>query len=468
MPLTQSVVEALAPDQASLKAATKLMKAGKWPLRQSDSGSELIWGECQGSGSNPYRVIVHTGDHGYKCTCPSRKFPCKHSLALMWMYADDSSAYVAAPVPDWVTDWLGRRRGPSGSAAAGNAQGKSKNIKAAANADDAKDNAKAPADEKTLARRAAAAEKRAANTRKSVRDATEELKLWIGDQLRGGLPQFMDELTDRCRRIAARMVDAKAAALASRLDGIPARVMELPAEERTDAVISELGKLVLLIQAWQANPDDAELHRSMISSQTRDDLLMNQTALRVKSTFEVLGDRITARRDGLVSQATWLCNLQQESNHRFALLLDFYPAGGGVKQKSAFTAGDRFDAELVYYDARQPLLAIIAEREILDASTLSWPATGGHNPYDDYVSYLNKSPWGLSAPMQMPEGRLCKAGDRRYWWQSHDGKHAIPLSTKPPLAALGATLTQAYGVWNGWRLDLLSAQTDLGWLSFDD
>ncbi|TJV28473.1 MAG: SWIM zinc finger family protein, partial [Mesorhizobium sp.] len=71
----------------------------------------LIWGECQGSGSNPYRVVVDTGDHGYKCTCPSRKFPCKHTLALMWIAATAPASFAAAEsTPDWVNDWLGRRR----------------------------------------------------------------------------------------------------------------------------------------------------------------------------------------------------------------------------------------------------------------------------------------------------------------------------------------------------------------------
>ncbi len=68
-------IEALAPDQASLSAASKLTKRSNWPRLEKNEQQALIWGECQGSGSNPYRVVVDTGDHGYKCTCPSRKFP---------------------------------------------------------------------------------------------------------------------------------------------------------------------------------------------------------------------------------------------------------------------------------------------------------------------------------------------------------------------------------------------------------
>src|SRR3954447_10209685 len=78
-------IEALAPDQASLSAASKLTKKAAWV--RLESRETLLWAECQGSASTPYRVAVDAIDHGYKCTCPSRKLPCKHSLALMWISA---------------------------------------------------------------------------------------------------------------------------------------------------------------------------------------------------------------------------------------------------------------------------------------------------------------------------------------------------------------------------------------------
>ena len=112
MTITTDTVTALAPDQASLKAASKLMKANKWPLRQLDETADLVWGECQGSGANPYRVVFDRGDQGYKCTCPSRKFPCKHALALMWMYAETSGDFTAGGGAPAVITSPGRRASP--------------------------------------------------------------------------------------------------------------------------------------------------------------------------------------------------------------------------------------------------------------------------------------------------------------------------------------------------------------------
>lgn len=46
-------IEALAPDQASLSSASKLTKQSNWPRLEKNEQLALIWGECQGSGSNP-------------------------------------------------------------------------------------------------------------------------------------------------------------------------------------------------------------------------------------------------------------------------------------------------------------------------------------------------------------------------------------------------------------------------------
>ena len=81
MSLTLQIVEKLAPDQASLTAAKKLLSNTKWQNQGINQETTTIWGECLGSGSKPYYVVADTTDHRYKCTSPSRKFPCKHTLA---------------------------------------------------------------------------------------------------------------------------------------------------------------------------------------------------------------------------------------------------------------------------------------------------------------------------------------------------------------------------------------------------
>lgn len=452
MALTRGAIEAMAPDQSALAAASKLLQPSKWPSRLRSGG--LIWGECQGSGANPYRVVADTADPGSKCSCPSRKFPCKHALALMWMFVEDEASFAAGEIPDWVTEWMGRRR-KGGAPAAG---GEAKSLDAARATVP-----EAPPDPKVEARRQAASEKRAEETRRSVLAATEDLEMWIADQLRTGLTAFLADLAARCRRIAARLVDAKAGALASRLDELPSRLLILPSEERVDAAIQELGRLVLLVRAWRAAPDDPELRREVIASETRDDVLNDPQAPRVTSLWEVLGERIATRRDGLVSQTTWLLNLAP-GPQRFAMLLDFFPASAG-RRTSAFVGGERFGAELAFYPAKAPLRAVIAARGDPERAPAPWP----HAPDDPFAAHAEDkltAPWRAEVPLLLPSGRVCADASGRAWWRSTGGQWA-PLGEAPPPLALGAEIERGAGIWNGARLTLISAQTNWGRLSFD-
>jgi hypothetical protein len=50
----------------------------------------VILGECKGSGADNYMVsadFIHPGSPVFRCTCPSRQFPCKHALGLLYAYA---------------------------------------------------------------------------------------------------------------------------------------------------------------------------------------------------------------------------------------------------------------------------------------------------------------------------------------------------------------------------------------------
>jgi hypothetical protein len=66
-------VEQLATDQASLKAAAGLAKPGKWSGVGASHDAALIWGECAGSGANPFRVMADLRDMGNKSLLRSRR-----------------------------------------------------------------------------------------------------------------------------------------------------------------------------------------------------------------------------------------------------------------------------------------------------------------------------------------------------------------------------------------------------------
>src|SRR5581483_1320776 len=249
MSFTLEKIEALAPDQASLGAARKLLKPSFWPTLAEGDG--LVWGECQGSGATPYRVVISEVDAGYKCTCPSRKFPCKHALALMWMRADGSAAFSSTPVPDWVKDWLSRRRTTAPAAA-----GKPENVTGPAKPRPSIHLADVPeagtnADPKAEQRSAAARERNRVERETAVLAGLGELDIWLSDRVQQGMASFVAQTAQECRTIAQRLVDAKASGLAGRLDSLPTRLFTLPGPMRPSAAIRELGQVHLISQAYR-------------------------------------------------------------------------------------------------------------------------------------------------------------------------------------------------------------------------
>src|SRR3954468_22967414 len=105
--LTTEQVLALAPDPASVKAGQGLASPGKWV--SLGRAGRSVWGECQGSGKNPYRTQADLTGPAFHCSCPSRKFPCKHGLGLLLLLAAQPARVAAASAPPWVSEWVAKR-----------------------------------------------------------------------------------------------------------------------------------------------------------------------------------------------------------------------------------------------------------------------------------------------------------------------------------------------------------------------
>lgn len=455
MPLTLQIVESLAPDQGALTAAGKLRKPALWTGLSHDAATATIWGECQGSGANPYRVVADIDSHGYKCSCPSRKFPCKHNLALMWMYAEDASRFQPAPPADWVGDWLGRRRRGGGAPEREAGAAPAARIAVA----DASPAASAPADDAAArARNEAATLKRRQQTEDAVRAGLDDLQQWIGDQVRSGVAAFVDDAPARCRRIASRLVDAKAAALASRIDELPSRLLAQHAGVRLHAALHELGQLVVLMQAWRSAPADPDARAAVLQAPNRDAVLSDPSTRHVGGPWEVLGTEVETRRDGLVAQSTWLRHAG--ARDCFALLQDFFPASAGRRQ-AAFSAGQRVDGSISFHPGLDGL------RGVLNATAAAaMPGEAGlpaHDPLAAHRRRLARLPWALQTPLALPAGRIARAADGRDWWLPVEGGHALPLRELPRDAAWrGMPVQGASVVWDGWQARLLAVDTPLG------
>src|SRR5690349_12207920 len=109
-PWSADQVLALAPDTSAQRAARGLAGDKPWLETGLSSGDDLpptLWGLCQGSGRTPYQTAVDLTEPAFKCNCPSRKFPCKHALALLLRWS--AKLITDAPAPGWVHEWhIGR------------------------------------------------------------------------------------------------------------------------------------------------------------------------------------------------------------------------------------------------------------------------------------------------------------------------------------------------------------------------
>lgn len=325
LPATESVarwtveqVLSLAPDDASRKAGNKLAAAGHWSGTGFD-GSGAVWGLCKGSGSKPYQTVVDTTGPAYTCSCPSRKFPCKHALGLLLLRASGDGSVPQGEPADWAAQWLTARRG--------RAEAKQAKQEAAASGEPAP-----PADN-------AAARKRAERRAERVTAGVLELEQRLTDLLRGGLATADRAGYALWEETAARMVDAQAPGLAGRvreLGAIPGSGPGWPVR-----LLEECGLLHLLDTAWLGRerlPDPLAA-----TVRTRVGLPMSAEGPPVRDHWLVLAQYDTP--DGrLTTRRIWLYG--RESG-RTALLLSF--GAMGRAPELALPVGVTIDAELTPY-----------------------------------------------------------------------------------------------------------------------
>jgi len=354
----------MAPDAPSQRTAQQLASVRAWPLTGAAEPGAL-WGECRGSAAAPYRTVVDLSGPAYRCSCPSRKFPCKHVLALLLLWADGTVRDDPGGPPDWAGSWLSAR-----AAKANHAQP----------AETAE-----PKDPKAAARRAEQREAR-------VAPGLAELDRWLCDQARHGLAASQKHGYIHWDDIAARMVDAQAPGLAERLRALAA--VPHSGAGWDGRLLEEYALLRLLAVAYRRQAElPAPLRETVRSrigfSRRQADVLAGGPPVRdrwqVLARRDLEQDRIRVRR-------TWL---RGQKTGRNALVLGFAAIGQALDE--SLTVGTEADADLVFYPDAMPLRALVlAKHDIIDGS----PPAGGTigELLAGYATALAADPWLDSWP----------------------------------------------------------------------
>ncbi|EWT04058.1 hypothetical protein N864_12070, partial [Intrasporangium chromatireducens Q5-1] len=335
---TAQQVAALAPDAASLAAARKLARPGPWS--EAGASDTLVWGRCQGSGKTPYQVSVDLTGPAFRCSCPSRKFPCKHAVALLLLWVEGGGSVAQTDHPaGFAQEWSAERA----------ARAEGQRAERAARADK-------PPDPAAQARRL---EERLALMSAGMAD----FALWLEDLARNGTASARAQPYSWWDTTAARLVDAQLPGLADQI-----RTMASDVSGRPDwpvHLLTAMGRWWAATRAWarRAALDAAELGdlRAFIGWAVPSEAV--READSVTDRWTVLGAHRTD--DGrLQQQRTWL---RGESCGETVQLLDF--AAGGQVLPTSRVVGSVLGGTLARYPGRAVRRATFVDEPVLVEST---------------------------------------------------------------------------------------------------
>lgn len=406
---TTEQILSFSPDAGTAQRGQDLATIRKW--RNLQGNENAIWGECKSSGASFYFVIIDLQDIAFKCNCPSRKFPCKHSMGLMLLFANNSDAFqVTSDFPEKVSEWLEKRitntPDPKGEADELASQQKREEQKT-----------------KTRSKRMI-----------QMEAGIEDLEMWLTDTIRQGLASTERKGYDFWHDISARMVDAKLGGIGKRIKSM--QLLQGGNINWVDKMLSQMTDLYMVAKGFR-NLENLPhtLQQELLSvagiNIRKDEVLMQE---EVNDEWMVMG-QIEGIEDNLNFRRVWLFG---KKTKRSALILDFVFGGGGFPNH--FPTGNILKAGLYFYPSASPLRAIV--KLPFEISSQPEPLTGFSN-FKKFAAAYSKvlfiNPWLLDFPACF--------------------ENVIPIQNKNKLFILDQNKKQLEVLdtnGNGWKLLALS------------
>ena len=429
--LTANQVTAMAPDASSASAGKKLGDPKHWKNLGIDE--QALWGECQGSALYQVRIVPSTLT--IRCSCPSRKQPCKHGLGLLLLAVNHPETLTNTEPPEWVTDWLAKQAAT---------------IKRKETLEENK------AAGKVSTTSAKTAEKRL----RQVAAGIEHLDRWLNDLVRNGIGTLETQPTTFWESQAARMVDNQAPGLASRLR----RMATIPNSDAVwpEKLLAQLGLLALLLETFQKldqfEPAFQEDIRQLIGWTVKEDEVI-VSGEHVTDDWLFLGQLVEETERGK-NQRTWLLGRKTK---RSALVLQFSYAGQPFAE--TYALGSRQKATLAYWPGIQPQRALLHKRESEYLSIQE--RLPGHATcaafLDEVAVTLAQSPWRERFLCVLQDAVPFYEPAHNQWWIYDQQQQAMPLQHKDHwllLALSGGHPVDFVGEWNGETLLPLGVLVD--------
>lgn len=412
--LSEVQIDGLAPDAASEKAGKKLSDPVKWS--NIGESERVIWGEAQGSGTKKYKSQVDLRNLAYKCTCPSRKFPCKHCLGLLYLANQVPQQFSNDKEPDWVSEWMDKRAAKTDADLVDEPQPASSEDQAK------KDKAKLARHEERMV---------------LVASGVNELELWLEDLVRLGLLNLPQKKASEFANVAARMIDAKAPGLAGWVRSL-ANLDFTQKDKWLDDALQIIAKLNLIIKSFHNYNNLSEewqyTIRTLIGwSQSKKELLANPEADLIKDQWLILGQE-RDQNDDLITERNWYYGLKTGIS---ALILNFGTRFAPLE--SNIVPGVISDAQLAFFPSVWKQRAVVKLSNKMTRQLPMMPIC--YPDWSEFYTYragiLTVYPWAEGIPffvlnltliIEKDQTYLCDK-DKRYMIVDHrfDDESALRL-----------------------------------------
>jgi len=433
---TEARVVEIAPDDSSVAAARKLLNPALW----SETGSTdiLVWGKCQGSGKTPYQVSVDLAGPAFRCSCPSRKFPCKHALALLllWVRGDGPDVGVAdaAQAAGFAQEWADERAARSERSQTRQAR------------------ADIPPDPVAQAKRL---EERLA----LMTAGLDDFGRWLRDLVRAGTAAARQQPYGWWDSAAARLVDAQLPGLAEQVRDMGSEVHRR--DDWADHLLAVSGRWWTATRAWTIRD---ELDRDAMAD-LRAYLGWAQPSAEVRAadsragSFLVLGGHRTD--DGrLLQQRTWL---RDETGGEVLVVLDF--SAGMTPMATPQLAGTVVSTTVSRYPGTAPRRALFLSDPVVTGTAAALPSPMGIDRAQAVrAERLAATPWSDRVPVVL--GQVVVTAGSRPSVTDPAGRRLDLVdddtSLWPLLAMTGGSPVDLFGELTGGRFRPLTARVDGG------
>lgn len=345
MTFNREQILALAPDAASAKSSEKIAMAASW--LECNKNGDVIWGEFKGSAN--YQVRATITSQKFKCNCPSRKLPCKHSVGILLKHFDMPDYFNLKDIPDAINDWYK----------------KVSKTETVLNEEDMP-NIKQETPVKKKASQKSILAKEAKITK-----GLQELKLRMEDIVKFGISSLSPSLKDE---IAKRMIDYQLSGISSifREDFSNTSDSCLP-----KIVCRDFAKIYLAINAWEKRDSlPAILKNDLFAflGYNQNELAFFENEAEI-SNFYVAGVANYKLHGNVTAKYIWLIN---EDNMPIYLL--YYQHKSSLTQENTPLVGSRIRANINYYlSASKQRVTFVSAFEYLN------------NMQEEFISFICKN-----------------------------------------------------------------------------